>query len=167
MAYQYFDDWEQMVAAAEAEIKVILEDYVAPVAEKILERHIESDIYSVYTPKTNGWVTTLGVGGHRITYRRRHVLEGDITSYLTRPDTLFITSKATASPSVVPGYSFRNRYDGSFLKLLETGHMGVWRNGFPRPAVSNTQKEIDSSNAIKSAIKRGIKGRISNFVETI
>lgn len=163
MADKFFGDWDSLVDAVSKAASTVLKNDVAPVAEDILVKHIKSDIYGVYTPKQNGWVTP---GGTPTTYARRHVLEGAVTSYLIgNNDTLFVTSRATASQPIVKGYSFRNRYDGSFLKLLESGNMGIWRGGFPRPAVSNTQNEIDTSRKITSAIRQGIQREIGKCTE--
>lgn len=161
MADKYFSDWETLISAIDAKTENILKQDVAPVAETILKKHIESDIYDVYTPKENGWVTQ---NGQPTTYQRRHVLEDEVVSLMSNK-TLTVTSTASASPSVVKGYSFRNRYPGIFLKLLESGNMGIWRGGFPRPAVKNTQLEFNTGTAVKSAIKRGIKREIGNCIE--
>lgn len=163
MADKFFDDWDGLFNAVNKVASNVLKKDVAPIAEDILEKHIKSDIYDAYTPKQNGWVTS---DGSQTTYTRRHVLEGSITSYLTgNNDTLLVTSRATASPSIVKGYSFRNRYDGSFLKLLESGNMGIWNGGFPRPAVENTQNEIDKSGSIRLAILHGIQREIGKCTE--
>lgn len=163
MADKFFADWDSLVNAVNKVASNVLKNDVAPVAEDILVKHIKSDIYDAYTPKQNGWVTPQGLP---TTYVRRHVLEGSVTSYLIgNKDTLFVTSRATASQSVVKGHSFRNRYDGSFLKLLESGNMGIWRGGFPRPAVKNTQDDIDRSRRITSAIRQGIQREIGKCTE--
>lgn len=162
MANKFFDDWDSLVNAVNKVASNVLKNDVAPVAEDILIKHIKSDIYDAYTPKQNGWVTP---EGKATTYERRHVLERSVTSYTTNNDTLLVTSTAMASKSVVKGYSFRNRYDGSFLQLLESGNMGIWRGGFPRPAVKNTQDEIDRSRRITSIIRQGIQREIGKCTE--
>ena len=163
MADKFFDDWDSLVKAANKAASKVLTRDVSPVAKDILAKHIKSDIYDVYTPKENGWVTS---DGSPTTYERRHVLENSLTTYLVDDNmTLLVSSTATASKSVVKGYSFRNRYDGSFLKLLESGNMGIWRGGFPRPAVANAQAEIDTSRKIASAIKQGIQREIGKCTE--
>jgi len=144
-----YDSWEGLCDAVQKKCNDILKRDVAPVAKEIVKKHIQSDIYDVYTPKTNAWV-----GG--TTYKRRFVLLGSVYSTFTHEDEIMVTSNATASKSVVPGYSFHNRRPGSFLKLLETGNMGIWRGGFPRPAIGNAQKEIDRSSAIRNAIQSGL-----------
>ncbi|MBR4021284.1 MAG: hypothetical protein IKI94_01595 [Ruminococcus sp.] len=158
MADIYFSKWDDLVNAVDNKLSVILEKDVAPIAEEILKKHIKSDIYDAYTPKENGWV-------NGTTYQRRHVLEEAVTSIMLDKNTVLITSTATASPSIVNGWSFHNRYPGAFLKLIESGNTGIWKNGFPRPAVSNTQDEIDNSNQIASAIKRGIKREIGICID--
>lgn len=156
MADRAFSDWGELVDAVEdATIRILKKD-VAPVAEDILKKHIKSDIYDVYTPKENGWVSGT-------TYQRRYSLEDSISSSIINDDTLLTTSYATASPAIVKGWSFHNRYPGAFLKLLEVGDMGIWKSGFARPAVSNAQSEIDSSSRVESAIKNGIKREIENI----
>lgn len=152
----FFEDEASLIAAIENKVPVILKEYVAPVAEQIFKEHIKSDIYNVYSPKPNGWVTS---GGERTTYQRRHVLEGAVKSDMEGKNTLVVTSTASPSPSVLPGYGVSGG-DGGFLKLLESGNMGLWRGGFARPAVSNAQRDFDSSSRISKAIESGIKAEI-------
>lgn len=153
-----FSDWDELVTAVNQKLSVILREEVAPVAEGILAKHIKSDIYDAYTPKENGWV-------NHTTYTRRHILESSITTISEDENTILITSKASASPAIVNGWSFQNRYPGSFLELLEVGHMGIWHGGFPRPAVGNAQKEFETSQKIKSVIEKSIKRDVGDFVE--
>lgn len=122
-----YDNWEELCEAAQGRCKDILSRDVAPVAIQIVKKHIQKDIYDAYTPITGGWV-------NGTTYSRRHVLEGSVYHTFIHDDEIMVTSNATASKSVVKGYSFHNRRPGSFLQLLESGHMGIWRHGFPRPA---------------------------------
>lgn len=162
MAEEFFLDWESLTAAVDNKASIILKEDVTPVAEKILAKHIKSDIYDKYTPKTNGWVSS---NGSRTTYQRRHVLEDNIKTLIQDKHTILVTSTATSSSAVVKGWSFHNRYPGAFLKLLESGNMGIWKGGFPRPAIKNTQNEIDESSQIKSAIKKGIKREIGICID--
>ena len=146
------DSWEALTDAVQQRCVTILDKKVAPIAKEIVRKHIETDIYGVYTPKENGWVTT---DGEPTTYKRRYLLlkRGAIYHKFSKVDEIMITSNVTASPAVVKGWSFRNRYPGAFLKLLETGNMGIWRGGFPRPAIGNAQKEIDKSSQISRVIR--------------
>lgn len=153
-----FSSWEELCAAIDSCCKDILLNDVASVAKDILKKHIETDIYGAYSPKSGGWFA--GVL-YETPYSRRHALEGAIEAIMDDPNTMTITSSASANQSLVPGYSFSNRYPGAFLQMLENGNMGIWRKGFSRPAVKNTQKEIDSSSKIQRAIKEGIKRVIS------
>ena len=135
MAIIWFDDVDDLVNAVSS---VNSEDVIQRVAnevEAILLKHIKSDIYDAYTPKEGAWV-----GG--TTYQRRHVLEGGIKSTLEEDGTLLTTSDAPAGQCVVKGYNFSNA-DSGFLQLLESGHMGIWRNGFARPVIAQAQKEVD------------------------
>lgn len=160
MADKYFSDWESLTKAVEVSAQNILKKYAAPTAKDIFKKHIQEDIYNAYTPKPNAWV-------NGTTYVRRHVLENNIvinTSNAGGGVELFITSSATASTPIIRGYSFRNRYNGAFLKLLESDNLGIWRNGFPRPAVTNTQIEFDEGDDIKKAILAGIKNEIGDSV---
>ncbi|MCL1953013.1 MAG: hypothetical protein FWF60_09325 [Oscillospiraceae bacterium] len=130
------------MAQAQETLDCILLRDVSPIAEKILKERIAEDIYAAYTPAY---------------YKRRHVLEQNVESDLTSAGTLFVTSTANAAPSIVPGYSFENRYPGAFLEMLEVGNMGFWRKHFPRPAVAMAQGVIDKSAEIKRAITDGIR----------
>ena len=161
-----YGSWEELCEAAQKKCYDILKNDVAPVAEEIVRNHIQDDIYDAISPYTgqkyrpipNGWV-------NGTTYQRRHVLEGSVYSSLLEdkpieegedPFVLLVTSNATASDPVVTGYEFNNSEPGAFLNLLETGHMGIWRHGFPRPAIGNAQNEIDRSSAIRNAIQSGL-----------
>jgi len=135
-------DWESLAAQAQETLDCILLCDVSPVAEKILKERIAEDIYAAYTPSY---------------YQRRHVLEQSVEGDLIGPGTLLVTSTANASPSVVPGYSFENRYPGAFLEMLEVGNMGFWRRHFPRPAVTMAQGAIDRSAEIKRDIADGLQ----------
>lgn len=148
-----FDDWEGLTDAVQRKCATILDKAVAPIAKEIVRKHIETDIYGAYTPKENGWVNS---DGEPATYERRKLLlsRGAIYHEFSAPDEIMVTSKVTASPAVVKGWSFRNRYPGAFLKLLEVGNMGIWRGGFPRPAIGNAQKEIDKSSRISRVIRQ-------------
>ena len=141
---------EELVAAASAATQKVLENDIAPLVEDILRNHISSDIYGVYSPRPGAWV-------RGTTYHRRHVLEGEITSWTDGMNTLFTTSIAVPSRPVVKGYSVHGGRDGGFLKLLGEGNMGIWRRGFPRPAVMNAQREVNSSKQIYDAAINGIK----------
>lgn len=125
---------------------------IAKEVEAILLKHIKSDIYGAYTPHMGAWI-----GGS--TYQRRHVLEGGIKSTLEADGTLLVTSDAPAGQCVVDGYSFSNA-DSGFLQLLESGHMGIWRNGFARPAVSNAQREVDSSSSIQNIFEKALQEKM-------
>ena len=135
-------DWDTLVAQAQTKLDQVLQQDVSPVAEEILKDRIATDIYAAYTPAY---------------YHRRHLLEQNVESDLAEPGTLLVTNTADASPSIMPGYSFENRYPGAFLEMLEVGNMGFWRRSFPRPAVAMAQAVIGRSAEIKRAIEAGIK----------
>lgn len=133
--------------------QVLMED-VAPTVEDILRRHIETDIYDVYTPKVGRWV-----GGE--TYERSHTLESGVTSYMLDPETLIVTSFASADDPIVKGYEFSSNHPGAFLELLASGDMGIWKDGFARPAVVNAQAEVDNSESVRRAIEDGVRRALS------
>ena len=150
----YYDNWDSLVAAANRKCADILKRDVVPVADEIVKRHIEQDIYAAYTPKPGAWV-------NGTTYERRRELPGSLIHiYSDGGNEVLITSEAKASKSVVKGYSFRHRRPGAFLSLFESDNTGIWNGGFARPAISNAQREIDGSRAIQDAIKAGIAREI-------
>lgn len=149
-----YDTWEGLTTAAQQKCVRILDKDIAPVAKEIVRRHILSDIYESYTPKENGWVNARG---ERATYQRRYSLtkRGSVYHKFISKDEIIITSNAPASTPIVKGWRFRNK-TGGFLEMLELGDMGIWRGGFPRPAIGNAQKEINKSPQIKALIKAGL-----------
>lgn len=149
MEITWFEDVGELIEAVGSAPTDDVIKLVADEVEAILLKHIKSDIYGAYTPKEGAWV-----GGS--TYVRRHVLEDNIKSTLEADGTLLTTSEAPAGQSVVKGYNFSNA-DSGFLQLLESGHMGIWKNGFARPVVANAQKEVDNSERIRSILENGMK----------
>lgn len=154
MAITWFEDIDDLVNAVSSVNSDDVIQRVANEVEAILLKHIKSDIYDVYTPKEGAWV-----GG--TTYQRRHVLESGIKTTLEEDGTLLTTSDAPAGQCVVKGYNFSNA-DSGFLQLLESGHMGIWRNGFARPVIANAQKEVDESTKIRSILENEMKRVMNN-----
>lgn len=148
MADTFFCDESALLGSLENVAADILMNDVRPVAIEIFKKHIASDIYNAYTPKSGGWV------GHT-TYQRRHVLEGAVVGEMESSDTLCVTSTASPSPSIL-GIGFSGAGDGGFLQMLQVGNMGIWKSGFPRPAIANTELDYASNPSIQSAIKSGI-----------
>ena len=155
-----YGDWDSLIAGVQSRVPAILESDVAPIAENILRSHIQSDIYGAYSPRPGG---IFGGRFFRTAYSRRGGLPGSVMHKLSGDGNgfmLLITSDESANTPVIPGYSWGNSGLGAFLQLIEQGGWGAWRNGFSRPAVTNTQNEINSSGAIQAAIRSGIKREI-------
>lgn len=161
---------EQLYAEAQLLLDDILKADIAPWAEDILRNRIQRDIYDVYTPKKNGWVTGMITGYNkpmwgrqRATYQRRHDLPRLVYSTMPESGRLFITSAAQKRSSI---YSTKNypAHPGSFLELLEgdsskhNGGMGVWAGGFPRPAVSIAQSIVNKN--LQNVVQRAIDARL-------
>lgn len=122
---------------------------------KILLKHIKSDIYDAYDPKENGWV-------NNTKYQRRHVLEGSIKSFIDDDGYLVVTS--VARPDGPLYGEFSNEEDGFFLHILEGGdggNMGIWKGGFPRPAVSNAQVEVENSTKLNAIFEGDLKRKMN------
>lgn len=117
----------------------ILMNDVAPIVVDILKKHIQEDIYDAWEPTV---------------YHRRYSLEKNIICSIDDDGELFVTSVAPPAP---PHLGWSNTGEGSFLYMLEVGNMGWWKKGFPRPAISLAQKEVDNSTEIEAAIQAGIK----------
>lgn len=135
------DNIEDLYASAldATSARIVLMDYVAPVVEEILRKHIESGIYGAYEPKE---------------YVRRMSLTDSIRSQMISDNELLVT--ATSQPNR-PANGWHSSGDGAFLYMLEVGDLGWWRKGFPRPAISNAQREVDNSSAVENAKQKGIK----------
>lgn len=149
-ADRWFDSIDDLFQAIGG-VEIIDEAQMGAVIEEgknVLYKHIQSDIYGAYTPKPGGWV-----GG--TTYARRNSLSKGSLIAINEPDgTITITS--TAVPGDPVGRGSIRKEPGSLLQLIEGNRHGLWRGGFPRPAVSNAQKEIDSG-ALMSAIEKALQ----------
>ena len=146
------DSWEALTDVVQQRCATILDKSVAPIAKKIVKEHIKTDIYDAYTPKNNGWVMKDDRGKYvRTTYQRRNDLVKTVYSRMMGSSTLFITSRAKVNTPISGKFV---HHEGAFLELLESGNMGRWKGGFPRPAIGNAQKEIDNSSKIRQVIQR-------------
>jgi len=158
LANSYYVNWEQLISGANRAIERILKNEVAEEVEKILREHIKKDIYDAHQPIPNGWV-------NHTTYQRRFSLLDELVCISEQPNEIIITSIETPNTPVVKGYTFVPEEPGSFLKMLGTKRKkarGIWRKGFPRPAVNLAQKEIMTASGrvgsrVSDAINRGIK----------
>ena len=159
MQTKYYSDFESLTQSIEKIIPEILKEDVAPVAENILKKNVKEKIYDAYTPKPNGWVKDTGNWFIRMTYRRRNDIETGVYSRFMSNHTLFVSSEAKANTPVIGSFI---ESEGAFLKLLESGNMGLWKGGFSRPAVGQTQKDFSTSKDIEKSIRRGITKKINN-----
>lgn len=144
LKYVSVDNIVDAISASGDMIKDVAINDVAPIVEEILVRHIYRDIYGAYTPRE---------------YKRRYMMsDGDaLVVKMLDDSTLFVTINAKPDGTWTGSSSWTPRYDGSFLEMLEKGDLGWWKKGFPRPAVSNAQKEVDENrDKINAAIARGL-----------
>lgn len=149
-ADRWFDSIDDLFQAIGG-VEIIDEAQMGAVIEEgknVLYKHIQSDIYGAYTPKPGGWV-----GG--TTYARRNSLSKGSLIAINEPDGM-ITITSTAVPGTPVGRGSISSEPGSLLKLIESDKHGLWRGGFPRPAVSNAQSEIDGG-ALMSAIEKAFR----------
>lgn len=140
---------EELASYVSSRVDEILLEDIAPVVENILLRNIETMIYEAYTPKPGAWV-------NGTTYQRRRLFADHMVYKIEEPGVLSVTSNAVPSDPIVRGSAFVPYTDGAFLGMLEHGDMGIWKSGFPRPAVSSAQKETDDSLAVRIALRYGL-----------
>ena len=157
----------QLEAEARRAVDDMLKNDISVFTEAILKQHIWNDIYWAYVPKQGGWTLAGSRGnGQREadgTYKRRYSLPRSVYSALVESGVLMTTSKAKRRPSV-KGNHPQTGVPGEFLLLLEgdsgkyNGGMGIWQGGFPRPAVSRAQEEINQT--MPAVIRKYLKERI-------
>lgn len=148
-------DLDQIVDPKSAEI--ILHNYVVPVMKDILLKHIQDDIYGQEAPTKHQWF-----GGQPYSRTGALLEESSLYDIMLDDTTVMVTSNA--QPDYAPiktSKRFDGNTEGGFLAMLENGNMGFWSTvtglRFPRPAISNAQKEIDDSPEIEAALQRGLK----------
>lgn len=127
-------------------IKQVYTKY-APIIENILKSHIDSDIEgkTIHTAtgapwyrNTSRWSATKEWSGKP--YAKRNVLAGAVTHKI-EGNTLLVSSTASSDPSVITGGTIGGW--GGYLEFFEVGNQG-FKGSFPRPAVTNAQKEADA-----------------------
>ena len=140
------------------DLRVILEDKVAPYMEKVLIRHINEDIYQANEPGENTWV-------HHTQYQRRGLLPDRVKYYMNkRGNILRVTSTATARSPIFGGS--RWGAPGAFLNMLQEGHLGFLTDAqygitrytprFERPALRNAQEEIEGKDGARKIIEEAL-----------
>ena len=146
----YCSTWEDLIKESKTKTLNILSQDIAPVAKEIVERHIQSDIYNAYTPQPHAWV-------NGDTYKRRGSLLKNMTVDINQTTfEIFITNNAMPDSPIVQGSVFQPTGQGSFLRMLSSGNTGIWKRGFPRPAIENAVLDFKNGNELKSAIQKGI-----------
>ena len=160
MAQRLFDDWEALVRGAMGIVPEILMNDVAPKAKHIMRAHIGTDIYQAYSPKPLGWVR-VGDGGkwRRATYQRRGGLASGVFARLEDNSTLVVSSNTPPNESPT-GANVYGGESGGLLRIIEGTNHGLWRGGFPRPAVSRTTADFRSNGSLHHAIRKGIENKI-------
>lgn len=145
-------------------VQKVLMYYVAPVVEEILIRQIATDIYDAYEPhlvphKFPGYVKVEDRLWDGWVYENRYSLlsrNNIVKKLINSGSELFVTSDALPNTSVRKS---KWKHDvGGFLQMLEDGpSKKVWRDAFPRPALSNAQEEVLNSSEVADAFKRGFR----------
>lgn len=153
MAVVWYDSIEELIAGIKATPKEEALLKCVPEVTKILRKYIKSEIYGAYEPQPNAWV-----GGS--TYKRRHVLEDNITAEFDGDNAIVVSSGAAPNKSIF-GHETSSE-DSGFLRLLESGNMGIWKSGFARPVISFAQKEVDGNARIQSILENAMKRVMNN-----
>lgn len=130
-----FNNLKELAKHVEAKIQNAMKNEVAKEVIETEKRHIQSDVYAVYSPTE---------------YERTHQLIAD-ESFVVR--------------EVEDGITVKNiRHDEDTGKLiapvLESGMGYDWEfefNGVPRPFTANTIEELKASQTHKEALKKGLK----------
>jgi hypothetical protein len=162
------DNWESLVTDAQQRLAAQARVTLAPAVEKMLARHIQKDVYDAYEPQPDSWVVRDGSGRRTTwrltTYQRRYVLFDhiftDVSTGRGHVVDLFTSSRGKADKPIIPGWSFHNRRPGALLQLIEGDNHGIWRHGFARHPVTNTNKEIGEklkSGALRTTVRGCVK----------
>ena len=149
-----YDDEKQLLKALCSDIEDVLMDEVLKKVRKIEIKHIEEDVYSVYSPSI---------------YKRRKSDEG-----LSDPDNIVGTVKnmELTIDNIVPfneEYGGNNRGEGlaemvndggNYLHDYDYGFRGIEAPySKPRPFLDNTVDEIESGDEVEDALAKGLKKR--------
>ena len=152
----YYSNIKDLFDAAESKIENILVNYVSPVADDIVHKHIVDDIYGAYSP--------VGAAGYGYERRGQLASEDNIQNYIVGDNELLVTNEAEPSPSI-----WNDNSGGEPDRLLYWIEYGLVPNYFnyndypwmhSRPAIQNAQEEINTSDKIADAIQTGIDAEI-------
>lgn len=155
-----FSSWEDLVAGVNNALKSVLKKEVQPEVKKIVDKHIQSDIYDTYSPvgREHGGYDRRGALGN--SSNTKGYIESDGDGY-----TLRVTNEAPPSPSVFQSGSGGGQADrllywienGCVPNYFNTSKHYAWES--PRPAIENAQAEIDGG-ALDAVIQNAINKEI-------
>ena len=153
---KWCDSVEELLQSGNSDGSLVGEEYVNVVknlGKEVLERYINNNIYGSYTPKENGWVKkgkSKKTGQEvwiRATYERRYDLTKKIFADTEDNGTVVVVSTRASVMDPISGADWDDGGDPgwSFLKLLESGNMGLWAGGKARSVIKEAQEYVDSS----------------------
>jgi hypothetical protein len=154
----YYSDWAALIKEAQMRSATVLAVHVAPVAEEILNRNIQTDIYDVYTPTQ--YVRRNALGDPRNTVSRIRNGETLVVTNIAPPETGIASYNQKAA--LRDAQIFTTDADtllqaieqGAIYNVFNSAHY-IWED--PRTAVADTQVEFAWSGEIARAIQKGIE----------
>ena len=146
-----YSDIDKLIKDIKSDIEDVLMDEVLDTIRDIEMEHVESDVFSVYTPSIYERRESGGLDARENV--KAEVKNGVMT---VRNDTPFN-----------PDYGSQNRGVGLAYMVNEGGNSEHdYEYGFrsveapfanPRPFIDNTIDELDRTDAIEKALKKGLK----------
>ena len=181
-----FGSWDELMSAMDGGLKATLQQDVGNYLNDLLREYIAVEIYGVYSPKPNAWVTiSYDSDGNRVakpsTYRRRYSLLDGISAIMLDDHT--VSSSNNAKPDTPIGRGFNmggiggsgwssgkggwNTHGrrGGFLQMWDKGWMGFLSdNGAESPAprrpVTHAQEYVNSHlDEVAAIIEENIASR--------
>lgn len=140
---QEFNDIDALFNALLDDIKDSVSEEVSKEMIKIEQEHIDSQVYSTYTPKE--YSRRLDNGGLRS--------EGNMKSTISDSKDGI---EVTVHNSTTGNSQYRNYWGSEIQNFIEEG-IYMWNCDCPpRPFIDDTQEEIDNSNRIEEAVERAL-----------
>ena len=140
---QEFNDIDALFNALLNDIKDSVSEEVSKEMIKIEQEHIDSQVYSTYTPKE--YSRRLDNGGLRS--------EGNMQSTISDSKDGI---EVTVHNSTTGNSQYRNYWGSEIQNFIEEG-IYMWNCDCPpRPFIDDTQEEIDNSNRIEEAVERAL-----------
>lgn len=146
-----YDDVEDLLKDVQSDIENVLTNEVLETVRDIEMEHVQDDVFSVYSPSIYERRSSSGLDD-------RENVKGEVKNGVltVRNDTPFNTDYGSKNRGI--GLAYMIEEGGNSEHDYEYGFRSIEAPySRPRPFISNSIEELDRTDAVEKALKKGLK----------